>query len=80
MLVFYMHALLKDLERLCKPRMAQKAAGGTRRAKEQADGSARLLIFVIPPKKERILVVEGEVMRDVVRSIDTSASLLTTRI
>jgi hypothetical protein len=59
----------------------QKAAGGTWRVKEQADGSARLLIrLVIPPKKERILVMEGEVTRGVVRSIDTSASSLTTRV
>jgi hypothetical protein len=46
------------------PETNQKAAGGTWKMLIDADGRVRLRIrLVIPPKKERILVMEGDVTR-----------------
>jgi hypothetical protein len=58
----------------------QKAAGGTWNFVEQDDGSVRLRIrLVMPPKKDRILVMDGYVTKESA-CIDTSASLLTSAI
>jgi hypothetical protein len=58
----------------------QKAAGGTWKLIEEDDGRVRLRIrLVMPPKKDRILVMDGYVVKGSA-SIDTSASLLTSAI
>ena len=53
--------------------LKQKAAGGTWKVLSDGDGKVRLRIrLVIPPKKERILVMEGDVTR---MSMDTDIPL-----
>jgi len=58
----------------------QRAAGGTWKFIEEANGSVLLRIrLVMPPKKERILVMEGSVTRGS-NIIDSSASLLSSTV